>query len=374
MKKNDELKLLSDDELLVRLSNVLQDSRHVESVLVAHIAEVDARRLYAREASSSMFQYCVDVLHLSEAEAYLWIRAARASRKHPVLLMMLEDGRLHLSGIAELVPILPMPIATSSWLEPPTRPSARSWCCWPRSRQSRMSRLPSGRFRSDETATSSKRRKSAVRTLQGRPVRRAAKPLRPDKVVRTLQPALLPRHLTNGRRSSRCRRRVTEYSSRRVPSSTTSSNNSRRFMPGTDLASMIEAAVSEKLERLEAKRLGKVKRPRKSLDDADTSPGVRGISAPVRRFVWERDAGQCTFEAADGRRCPERHGLHFHHDEPFGVGGDRSANNIRLACAAHNAYMAEINYGKQKMDQYRRSADRVREPEPSFQLCPDTVH
>ena len=145
-------------------------------------------------------------------------------------------------------------------------------------------------------------------------------------------------------------------------------------MPGTDLASMIEAAVSEKLERLEAKRLGKVKRPRKSLDDADTSPGVRGISAPVRRFVWERDAGQCTFEAADGRRCPERHGLHFHHDEPFGVGGDRSANNIRLACAAHNAYMAEINYGKQKMDQYRRSADRVREPEPSFQLCPDTVH
>ena len=106
MKKNDELKLLSDDELLVRLSNVLQDSRRVESVLVAHIAEVDARRLYAREASSSMFQYCVDVLHLSEAEAYLWIRAARASRKHPVLLTMLEDGRLHLSGIAELVPHL----------------------------------------------------------------------------------------------------------------------------------------------------------------------------------------------------------------------------------------------------------------------------
>ena len=154
--------------------------------------------------------------------------------------------------------ILLMPIATSSWLEPPTSPSARSWCCWPRSRQSRMSRPPSGRFRSDETTTSSKRRKSAVRTLQGRPVRRAAKPLRPDRVVRTLQPTLLPRRLTNGRRSSRCRR--------------------------------------------------------------------------------------------------------------------RSANNILLACAAHNAYMAEMDYGKQKMDQYRRSADRVREPEPSFQLCPDTVH
>ncbi len=43
---------LSDDELLRRLSDVLAQSRRVESVLVAHIAEVDARRLFAREASS----------------------------------------------------------------------------------------------------------------------------------------------------------------------------------------------------------------------------------------------------------------------------------------------------------------------------------
>ena len=49
-------------------------------------------------------------------------------------------------------------------------------------------------------------------------------------------------------------------------------------MPGADLAAMIEASVTEKLERLEAKRLGKVKNPRRSLEDADTSPGVRGLA------------------------------------------------------------------------------------------------
>ena len=81
-------------------------SWRVESELVAHIAEVDGRRLYAREASSSMFKYATDVLHLSEAEAYLRIAAARASRRHPVLLKMLDDGRLHLSGIAVLAPHL----------------------------------------------------------------------------------------------------------------------------------------------------------------------------------------------------------------------------------------------------------------------------
>ena len=47
-----------------------------------------------------MFSYPTDVLHLSEAEAYLRIAAARASRRHPVLLTMLDDGRLHLTLIA----------------------------------------------------------------------------------------------------------------------------------------------------------------------------------------------------------------------------------------------------------------------------------
>ena len=53
-----------------------------------------------------MHKYCTDVLHLSDAEAYLRIAAARASRRHPVLLTMLDDGRLHLSGIAVLAPHL----------------------------------------------------------------------------------------------------------------------------------------------------------------------------------------------------------------------------------------------------------------------------
>src|SRR5258706_14600308 len=55
---------------------------------------------------SSMFACCMDVLHLSEAEAYLRIAAARASREHPVLLTMLGDGRLHLTAIDKLAPHL----------------------------------------------------------------------------------------------------------------------------------------------------------------------------------------------------------------------------------------------------------------------------
>ena len=76
------LKSISDDDLLRRLSGLVQQSRRVESELVAHIAEVDERRLYAREACSSMFAYCTEVLHLSEWEAYL--RIAGSSLNFPV--------------------------------------------------------------------------------------------------------------------------------------------------------------------------------------------------------------------------------------------------------------------------------------------------
>ena len=59
MNNMDELKSLSDDELLRRVSDLLVQSRRVEWVLVAHIAEVDARRLFAREAWPSMIQYFI---------------------------------------------------------------------------------------------------------------------------------------------------------------------------------------------------------------------------------------------------------------------------------------------------------------------------
>jgi hypothetical protein len=99
--KLESISNLSDDRLLRRLSELLSQSRRVESELVAHIGEVDARRLYANRGSPSMFSHCVEVLHLSEAEAYLRITVARASRKHPMLLDMLADRRLHLTGIAK---------------------------------------------------------------------------------------------------------------------------------------------------------------------------------------------------------------------------------------------------------------------------------
>jgi hypothetical protein len=128
-----------------------------------------------------------------------------------------------------------------------------------------------------------------------------------------------------------------------------------------DLAAVIEAAVTEKLARLESRRFADSRRPRTTLDETDTNAWSRYIPAPVRRFVCARDGNQCTFVDADGRRCTERRGLEFHHRVPYGLGGDHSPHNVFLMCHAQNVYLAELDYGGETMDKYRRQ-DRVSEP------------
>ena len=383
---------LSDDELLRRLSDVLAQSRRVESVLVAHIGEVDTRRLFAREASPSMFQYCIDALHLSKAEAYHRITAARASREHPMLLAMLEDGRLHLSGISVLAPhltkancdelltraihktkdaikelvaeIAPKPDVPSVVRKLPSRQAPASAKASASATPRRSSESGGGKPPAQtptepgsDTARSDSVGQNCQTALPSPAPPVPPVPVVPDKpaVVEPLAPSRFKVQFTA---SAEFRDKIGRLSA---------------LMPGLDLASVMEAAVTGKLERLEAKRFGKTKKPRKSLEEADTAPGVRGISAAVRRFVWERDGGQCTYETVDGRRCPAREGVEFHHNEPYGVGGDRSANNIRLLCSTHNGYMADLDYGKDKMDRYRRAADHVREPQPTLQLRLDGV-
>jgi 5-methylcytosine-specific restriction endonuclease McrA len=98
----------------------------------------------------------------------------------------------------------------------------------------------------------------------------------------------------------------------------------RSEVPDGDLGALIERAVTEKLERLEARRYAATSNPRKGLDSADTSPSSRRIPAAVRRAVRERDQGRCGYVGEGGRRCSERGRLEYHHRRPFGLGGDHS--------------------------------------------------
>ena len=64
---------------------------------------------------------------------------------------------------------------------------------------------------------------------------------------------------------------------------------------------------------------------------------TRAIPAAVRRHIWLRDKGRCTYRDPEtGRCCGSRHLLQIDHIQPFALGGSGDAGNLRLLCAAHN--------------------------------------
>src|SRR2546422_11131025 len=90
---------LSDDVLLAEVRSLAGRERQATAHLIAHLAELDARRLYLGAGFSSLFTYCVEILRLSEAEAYNRIETARLARSFPLVLDMLFEGSLNLTTV-----------------------------------------------------------------------------------------------------------------------------------------------------------------------------------------------------------------------------------------------------------------------------------
>lgn len=93
---------LSDAQLLDEVRTLSERERHATALLIASLAELDARRLYLGEGCSSLFTYCTKVLQLSEHAAYGRIEAARAVKRFPVLLDRLVDGSITLTTVCLL--------------------------------------------------------------------------------------------------------------------------------------------------------------------------------------------------------------------------------------------------------------------------------
>ncbi|HEY8233836.1 MAG TPA: HNH endonuclease signature motif containing protein [Vicinamibacteria bacterium] len=378
---------IPDDELLHRLHELVAQSHRVEADLVAHIGEVDERKLYARSAFPSMFVYCMQALHLSEAEAYRRITVARAARKHAVLLAMLRDGRIHMSGMALLVPLLTAE-NRDAVLERATHKSKRQIEqlvaeLAPRPDvPSVMRKLPGPRPAASPRAADSGDLGFA-RTLElvpGTAAALAASELVPGPVAASRAPQLVPG--TAGSSTSTASRRavVEPLSPGRYKVQFTASAElhgqlerlaalMRSEVPDGDIAAIIQRAVAEKLERLETRRFAKTATPRqatprKTASDSHGSKPSRHIPAAVRRAVGARDGERCRFVDEQDRRCSERHGLEFHHRRPYGMGGDHSPENISLLCPAHNRYLAELDYGKAAIKGRRISREETR-PAPA---------
>ncbi len=316
---------LSDQDLLAHMRAAAANERRATARLIALLAEVDARRLYLGEGCSSLFTYCTQVLHLSEHAAYNRIETARAARRFPVILSLVDSAAITLTTVRLLAPHL-------------TEANHGDVLGRARHKTKRDVELLVATLNPRPDVP------SIVRKL---PIRAALpsvpkEPVIPD-VPTTLaaqpcvQPPLRP---AEAKPIAPERYRVQFTVSRETHDKLRRAQDLlRHIVPSGDPAIIFERAIALLLEQLERTRIGKTAPARLGVNQDS-----RYVPAAVKRAVWERDNGRCAFNGAHGR-CAETGFLEYHHVVPFASGGHTDESNLELRCRAHNQYEAELWFG-----------------------------
>jgi hypothetical protein len=360
---------LDDHVLLHDLRALVAQDRTTTAAMLAHLAEVDTRKLYLPAAYASMYLYCVGELRLSEDAAFKRIRAARAARQCPAIFAAVADGSLNLSAIVMLAPYLTKENASEllSAAARKTRPE--------------LELLLANRFPQPDVATQVRAIMPAVVAVTqaplAAPVMDLSCQLAPGPVV--YNPEQAPtREQASGApgMSFPPRPKLTPLAPERFALQVTigqaTHDKLRRAqellahsLPSGDVAQVLDRALDELIVVLERRRLAATDRPRARRSAANK----RYIPADVKRKVRKRDGDQCTFRSEAGRRCTERRFLEFDHTKPVARGGRSTVGGLRLRCRAHNQHEAERMFGKgfmgEKRQEARRKAARACEPAPA---------
>jgi hypothetical protein len=318
----------SNAALLARLRELAVRERNSVSDFVACLAEADRRaEAILNEGYPSLFDFCVRDLKLAESTAYQRVKAAKLARIRPEILSLLADGAINLSGlcliaprleehpalllrivgktkreIEALVASLGVPREAPDRMRPlaPAVPAKReeSLFCAPPSRDAAHDTPP---------PPSAPARAEDIPSFEPRMEFRFAAGPRFVEVVERLRALLWHKH-PEGRLEDLLYEAASDFLARRDP------------------ARQTERAVGR---RAPAQR-------RRS----------RRIPAAVRRAVWRRDAGQCSFSGPAGR-CGEARSLEIDHVTPWALGGrSDQVSNLRLLCRAHNQCEAIRIFGK----------------------------
>lgn len=364
MRMLEECRAMSDVELTKALKYLAHHEKRAVARLLVHLHEFDLRQLCMKTMGRSLFDYCVRDLAYDEFDAYRRIRGARTIGKYPLALPLLEAGKLTLTSLVVLHPIL-TPANHREWLR---RAEGRT--------RKQLEALIAAEFPEQE-------RPDSVRRLPPHtPVVVPSAPVCSVDVVSTppsQSDAPSPGWTAIPARIEPVVRRwqsVAPIAAGRVRVG---------FDAGTELMRMIERArqllrhkfpegrledvIREALELLLDKRdpqsrlvlnAGSTRSASAELEDrlatrpARSGAAGRYIPAAVRRAVWARDDGRCVWRHEDGTPCGSRDAIEYDHVIPYAKGGRTEYRNLRLLCRAHNRLAAERAFprpdGPQEVD------------------------
>ncbi len=412
------------------MSALVQQSNLLTGQLLAHLVELDERKLHLELGFSSLFAYCVEALRMSEGTAGRRVTAARVCRRFPEVFTpsgvakrvdRVARGELHLCALCALAPHL-NPKNANELFEASrgkTRRQVEELLAlrFPRPDvREQIRRLP---MRAQALAAPIEQVSLAPRAVDTRTSPSAAPgmPLIVQNPV--LRPAPAPAQVSDARRRAR---ELEPLSPDRFGVHFTADAELRDLieraralashrLPNGDLAGLMKLMAARFVRQEEKRRFGIGARPRRTKSETNpartaereappggvpVSPAAseptmreartlqtakrgRYLAVAVRREIHNRDRGRCAFVSADGRRCNARAFLEFDHVKPYARSGAADALNLRLLCKAHNLLHAQTCFGMIHIAakiaaKKRRDPARDRQGEPSLGALAHSKH
>ena len=315
----------------VRRLETLLRNEHIALVdFLFALSDFDEKELYLPLGYSSTWAFLREGLGQSEAMTHYRLSAARLLRRLPKLGDFLRQGKVCMTHLSDLAPVLNDENCEAIVTE------------------------AMGKSREDI--------KRIVARLQPRPVPKAPScttPLSPAPRLDsppTPQPAASIPVQTEILTEAFARKHITidrEYEELLKGARDALSHTS----PNAAELDVIKEGL-RRIIRDHQKRKGQTERPRAPKEPK--SPEA-AIPAHIKRQVWQRDKGQCQWPRPDGQICGSTFRVQFHHRIDRGKGGAHSLENVVLTCQQHNLYAAELSWGKNFIDE-KRMRNRVPRP------------
>ncbi len=329
------------------------------------IEEIDRRMLWASLGYASMFALCVERFGMSESMAGKRIGVARLARRFPVIFERVGRGELFVSGVLCLKPYLDednhvrvLEAARGKSRRAieklvaelfPRQDVASTLRALPRSSLSKGVEAP---------ALVASASDSPPRELTDGPVRTplpAPKPWRAptDGPVKTTSPTPRPARAPDPAPLAPRRYKLTVTIDEETHGELAQLQDLLAHqIPDGDPAAIVKKAFSLLLGETLKKKAAITDAPRAGRTRAKKR--TRAIPAAIRRAVWKRDGGKCTFVGEGGKVCGATRKLEYAHLEPWGMGGEHAVETMALRCRGHNAYEAVRDYGAPLIERKRR--------------------
>ena len=400
-----EIKKLSDQNLLFQTKYLVQKERNITIQVLRHLSEIESRKLHLKRGFSSLFDYAVRDLGYSHSAAYRRIKVMKLCREVPEIVSKLKVGSLNLTTVSkvqsyfekqdkkakksqtefnltnqeldtifvgddencksnnitvecDLGKNLPAAIKKNF---PPAAPRVMNTINQKTKSDEPGLNETKKKTKVDESGLNLNQKLDLLEQVTGKSSRQT------EKILCEMDPEIYQikdkvRYLNTDQIEIKLTVNKNSYENLEILKSLLSHKNpnmsyGRLFQTLSELG-LDKYDPRRKLKKQNEKNLPatikknfppatgcvrnnkEVKRDKITGGDKITS---RYIPAQIKRLVWTRDQGQCTYICPETKKkCGSKHFLQIDHIHPYSLGGSSELSNLRLLCAGHNQYRNKL--------------------------------